>query len=265
MLGAIIGDIVGSRFEWNNIKSKDFELFAHGCRPTDDSIMSLAVAKAILLSGDDRRALGENAVRCMQELGRKYPNAGYGGGFSRWLSSDSPKPYGSWGNGSAMRVGPCGFACGDIEEARSLAKTVSAVSHDHPEAIKGAQATACAIYMARSGSSISDIRGYINSYYYKINFLLDDIRAEYSFDVSCQGSVPQALESFFESVSFEDAIRGAVSIGGDSDTIAAIAGSVAEAYYGIPENLASTARSFLSPELLYILDSFENKYGDFKK
>lgn len=259
MLGAIIGDIAGSRFEWNNNKSKEFEFLTYRCCPTDDSIMTLAVAKAILLSKNSSE-LSQNAIACMQELGNKYPDAGYGGGFAFWLTDNNPKPYNSWGNGAAMRVSACGFAATSLDEAKMLSKLVTEVTHNHPEGIKGAEAIAVAIYMAKSGSSLLDIQDYINENYYKIDFKLDDIRTEYTFDVSCQGSVPQALEAFFESVSFEDAIRNAISIGGDSDTIAAITGGIAEAYYGIPADIRSHALSFLDDTLLKILTDFENQY-----
>ena len=260
MLGAIIGDIVGSRFEWHNNKSKDFDFLTYRCRPTDDSIMSLAIAKAILNSKDINE-VRTNSVAYMQELGRKYPDAGYGGHFSSWLRSNNPQPYNSWGNGSAMRVSACGFAANSIEEAISLAKATAKVTHNHPEGIKGAVAIAVAIYMARTGSNILEIQDYINKHYYKIDFKLDEIRDNYTFDVSCQGSVPQALEAFFESTGFEDAIRNAISIGGDSDTIAAITGGIAEAYYGIPSDIRSHALTFLADDVLIkILTDFENKY-----
>ena len=263
MLGAIIGDIAGSRFEWNNTKNKDFELLSHikGCKPTDDSIMSLAVALAILDCAGDIGRLSQRAVIRMQELGRKYPHAGYGGHFRKWIYDSNPHPYNSWGNGSAMRVSACGFAAASIDDAKALAKAVTEVTHNHPEGIKGAEAIAVAVYLARSGMSMVEIRDYIESNYYKINFKLSDIRATYTFDVSCQGSVPQALEAFFESTSFEDTIRNAISIGGDSDTIAAIAGAIAEAYYGIPAEIRKLALTFLDAKQLEILNAFESKYG----
>lgn len=263
MLGAIIGDIAGSRFEWNNSKSKEFELLSHikGCKVTDDSIMSLAVAQAILDSNGDTAALNQHAVTRMRELGRKYPHAGYGGDFHKWIYDSNPHPYNSWGNGAAMRVSPCGFAATSLDEAKTFAKAVTEVTHNHPEGIKGAEATAVAVYLARSGKSMIEIRDYIETHYYRIKFKLADIRANYTFDVSCQGSVPQALEAFFESTSFEDAIRNAVSIGGDSDTIAAITGGIAEAYYGIPVDIRKLALTFLDVKQLEILNAFESRYG----
>ena len=263
MLGALIGDIAGSRFEWHNIKTKDFELLtALGrCRPTDDSIMSLAIAKAILNCKGDYTNLDRQAMSCMQELGRRYPHAGYGGKFYKWINADAPHPYNSLGNGAAMRVSPCGFAAFSLDEAISLARAVTKVTHNHPEGMKAAEATTAAIFLARSGKSMLEIRDYIEANYYKIDFTLDSIRPAYSFDVTCQGSVPQAFEAFFESTGFEDAIRNAISIGGDSDTIAAIAGGIAEAYYGIPANLRMHALTFLDKTQLDILNAFEVRYG----
>ena len=261
MLGAIIGDIVGSRFEWQNNKSKEFELLTYKCEPTDDSIMSLAIAASILECNGDLTRLGKIATTKMQELGKAYPNAGYGGHFRAWLFEDNPAPYNSWGNGAAMRVSACGFAADNIQEAIDMADVVTSVTHNHPEGMKAAEAVAAAIFMAKNGSSMIDIRDYIESNYYKINFTLDGIRATYTFDVSSQGSVPQALEAFFESTGFEDAIRNAISIGGDSDTIAAITGGIAEAYYGIPSDIRKHALTFLDKSQLSILNTFEAKYG----
>ncbi len=262
MLGAIIGDIAGSRFEWHNHKSKEFELLTHvgGCKPTDDTIMSLAIAQA-LLESDAQGCLSDRAVRNMQKLGRKYPGAGYGGFFRRWLYSGNPQNYNSFGNGAAMRVSACGYVAKSSEEAKSLSHDVTCVTHNHPEGLKGAEAVAVAIYLARTGKSILEIRDYITHNYYDINFTLDNIRETYSFDETCQGTVPQAIEAFFESISFEDAIRNAISIGGDSDTIAAITGSIAEAYYGIPADLRNLALTFLDETLLSILNAFEAQFG----
>lgn len=260
MLGAIIGDIVGSRFEWNNIKIKKFEFLTYKCFPTDDSIMTLALAQAILVSQPDYSALSKNAVECMQAVGRNYPDCGYGGKFREWMFSDNPQPYNSFGNGAAMRVSAAGFAADSLAEAKMLAKKITEVTHNHPEGLKGAEATAVAIYMARTGSSILEIRDCIDQNYYPMNFTLDGIRATYQFSETCQDTVPQALMAFFESSGFEDAIRNAISIGGDSDTIAAICGGVAEAYYGIPSGIRKHALTFLDERLLQILVAFENKY-----
>lgn len=260
MLGAIIGDIVGSRFEWNNHRDKDFEFLTYKCFPTDDSIMSLAIAHAILVSKPNHSDLSKNAIECMQSVGRNYPDCGYGGSFYNWMFSDNPKPYNSYGNGAAMRVSPAGFAATSLEEAKELSRLVTEVTHNHPEGIKGAEATAVAIYLAKSGSSILEIRDYINDNYYPMNFTLDDIRDTYKFNETCQDTVPQALQAFFESTDFEDAIRNAISIGGDSDTLAAICGGVAEAYYGIPTDIRKHALTFLDQKLMQLLILFENKY-----
>ena len=260
MLGAIIGDIVGSRFEWNNIKTKEFDFLTYRCFPTDDSIMTMALAQAILISKPDYSDLSKNAVECMQVVGRNYPDCGYGGKFREWMFSDNPQPYNSFGNGAAMRVSAAGFAAHSLAEAKMLAKKITEVTHNHPEGLKGAEATAVAIYMARTGSSILEIRDCIDQNYYPMNFTLDGIRATYQFSETCQDTVPQALMAFFESSGFEDAIRNAISIGGDSDTIAAICGGVAEAYYGIPSGIRKHALTFLDERLLQILVDFENKY-----
>lgn len=261
MLGAIIGDIVGSRFEWDNIKTKEFDFLTYKCAVTDDSIMSLAVAKAIVQCNGEYSALSENAVKCMQEIGRPYPFCGYGGMFREWMYSDDPKPYGSYGNGAAMRVSACGFAATSMNEAIELSRKVTEVTHNHPDGIKGAEATTVAIYMARTGSSILDIRDYINNNYYPMNFTLDGIRDSYSFNETCQNTVPQAIMAFLESESFEDAIRNAISIGGDSDTLAAITGGIAEAYYGIPVEIRKHALTFLDELQLSVLNEFESKFG----
>jgi len=261
MLGAIIGDIVGSRFEWNNIRKKDFNFFTGECSTTDDSMMTLALAEALLDTKNDRSRLSDVAVMRMQQWGRLYPNKGYGGNFFCWLFDDEPMPYNSFGNGAAMRVSACGFAARTLEEAKSLSNSVTRVTHNHPEGLKGAEATAVAIFMAKNGSSKEEIRQYINEYYYKINFTLDEIRPHYEYDITCQGTVPQALEAFFESESFEDAIRNAISIGGDSDTMGAITGGIAEAYYGIPEDIRTkTMKFFLDAKQRETVERFEAVY-----
>ena len=260
MLGAIIGDIVGSRFEFNNYRHKDFDFFTDQCVLTDDSIMTLAIAKSILMSQPDYSDLSKNAVECMQTIGRCYPGYGYGSQFYRWIFAEDPKPYNSYGNGSAMRVSAAGFVAHSLDEAKLLSKLVTEVTHNHPEGMKGAEATAVAIYLAKTGKDLLEIRDYINKYYYTMDFTLDEIRDTYRFDESCQGTVPQALQAFFEFTDFEDAIRNAISIGGDSDTVAAICGGVAQAYYGIPTDIRKQAMSFLDTKLLGILTSFEEKY-----
>ena len=264
MIGAIIGDIAGSRFEFHNYKGKDFELLAQECFPTDDSIMTVAVGKAILDCGGDYARLSERAVACMQEIGRPFPRCGYGGRFKRWMYSDDPQPYNSYGNGAAMRVSGAGFAARSLEEARELAYKVTAVTHNHPEGVKGAVAVAAAIWLAREGKGKDEIKEYIESGYYKLDFTPDDIRDSYGFDESCQGTVPQAFAAFFASEGFEDTVHTAVSIGGDSDTLAAIAGSVAEAFYGVPDDLREAAESCLKTEKYMIvyewLKRFEERF-----
>lgn len=260
MLGAIIGDVSGSRFEWDNLKSKDFDLLTYRCHPTDDSNMTLAVAQSILQADGDWRRLSALATTCMRDFGHRYPH-GYGGRFKQWLLSDDPRPYGSWGNGSAMRVSPCAWAAKTLEEALQLSDTVTNITHNHPEGVKGARAITAAVFLAKRGASILEIRDHIHENYYPLDFSLDQIRPDYSFDVSCQGSVPQAIEAFLESNSFEDAIRNAISIGGDSDTIAAMTGSIAEAYYGIPADIRNHVLTFLDETQLSVINAFEQKYG----
>nr|MCR5087992.1 ADP-ribosylglycohydrolase family protein [Oscillospiraceae bacterium] len=260
MIGAIIGDIAGSRFKHINHKSKEFELLVKKCRLTDDSVMSLALAKAILDCNGHFGELSQKAISSMHELGRQYKNSGYAGGFYKWIWSDDPQPYNSFGIGSAMRVSPCGYAAASLAAAKALSARVTEVSHNHPEGMKGAEAVATAIFLARKGKSKDGIRNYILDNYYDINFTLDQIRETYFFDVTCQGVVPVALEAFFEATDFEDAVRNAISVGGDSDTIAAITGSVAEAYYGVPEVLINSAIKYLDSRQMEILYNFEKKY-----
>ena len=263
MLGAIIGDVAGSRFEWEPLKSKDFTLLSRdlGCRLTDDSVMTLAIADAILSCEGNYSDLGRRAVASMQALGRAYPQAGYGGRFAQWLTQEDPQPYHSYGNGAAMRVSPCGFAASSLEEAVALSRAVTEVTHDHPEAMKAAEAVASAIYLARTGATLADLRAFIEANYYPIDFTLDQIRPDYVFDVSCQGSVPQAFASLFESTGYEDAIRNGISLGGDSDTIAAITGGMAQALYGVPADLRAQARPFLDRRQRAIFDRFEAVFG----
>lgn len=270
MIGAIVGDIVGSRFEWHNRKSKEFTFLKgegesrHPCRFTDDTVMTLAVADAIMkwheAGGGAYDALSAEAIMSMQEFGRRYPHAGYGGAFRSWLRDDAPQPYNSWGNGSAMRVSACGWAGRTLDEVKAMSCAVTEVTHNHPEGIKGAEATAVATFLARTGKSMAEIKAVVVRDYYPLGFTIDEIRPTYEFDVSCQGSVPQALEAFFESTSFEDAIRNAISIGGDSDTIGAICGAVAGAYYGVPHGIRAKAETFLDARLIETLQNFEQRY-----
>lgn len=275
MLGAIIGDIVGSRFEFNNHRSKEFELFTTDCAVTDDTVMTLAVAKAIIetelqthLFTDqntvDRDCLGVLSaltMQYMQELGRRYPNVSYGGKFSDWLFSNEPQPYHSFGNGAAMRVSPAGFIARNLTEVASLSAAVTSVTHNHPEGLKGAEATAVAIFLAREGATKDEIRKTIEEKYYPLDFSIDEIRPGFRFDETCQGTVPQAIQAFLESDSFEDSIRIAISLGGDSDTIAAITGAIAQAYYGIPDDIHNKALSFLNDDLRAIFNAWEDFAG----
>lgn len=247
MIGAIIGDIVGSRFEFNNHRSTDFEFFHPTCTFTDDTVMTVAVADAIM-SG---RPFGE----VLHEYGRRYPGRGYGGRFHYWLKNDNPEPYDSFGNGSAMRVSPCAFlAHGNREQALTLAASSAICTHNHPEGIKGALAVADIITMAFKKTDKETIRHKIESLYgYNLNFKIEDIRPHYQFDETCQGSVPQAIVAFLESHDFESAIRLAASLGGDSDTIANITGGMAEAFYGVPKEMQTAALSLLPKEMQLVM------------
>ena len=222
--------------------------------------MTLAIAKALLESDNDWSRLRENAVKCMQEIGRRYPNCGYGQMFYLWLHKRNPKPYNSFGNGAAMRVSPVAYVAKTIEECIKLSDIVTGVSHNHPEGLKGAQAAAVATWAALQEMPKQEIRELIEDRFYDLNFTIDEIRPKYRFDASCQGSVPQAIKAFLESDDFESAIRLAVSIGGDSDTIAAIAGGIAEAYYGIPEHIKMQAIKYLTEDLRDIMVEFEVVY-----
>ena len=264
MYGAIIGDIVGSVYEWNSIKTKDFPLFSPKSDFTDDSVMTVAIASAILRSRREGIPFREAAVQEMQAFGRRYPNRGYGGRFYSWLDARHPKPYGSYGNGSAMRVSPCGLIARSLDEAVSMATESAEATHNHPEGVKGAVSVAAAVYLAKTGADKAKIREYVQKEYYPLDKTLDEIRPGYHFDVTCQGSVPEALTAFLESDSYKDAVRGAVSLGGDSDTQAAIAGSVAWAYYGrnglTPEmeELRKRAEALLPEEFLSVIREFED-------
>lgn len=257
ILGAVAGDIIGSRFEWINYKAKDFDLVTDDCTFTDDSVMTIAVAKALLECNGNYENLSDKAISSMQQIGKLYPSAGYGGSFHVWLLSLTPKPYNSWGNGSAMRVSGCAYFARSLDEAMELSHKVTCITHNHPEGLKGAEAIAVATYMALHGSTKEEIRQHILDNYYNIDFTLDSIRDSYHFDVSCQGSVPQALQAFFESIDYEDAIRNAISIGGDSDTIGAITGAVACAYYGMSDALKNKIYYYLTPQLQSIVDIFD--------
>ncbi|MBR0160651.1 MAG: ADP-ribosylglycohydrolase family protein [Oscillospiraceae bacterium] len=258
MIGAIIGDVVGSRFEFHNALSKDFEFFARGCSFTDDTVMTCAVAQGLMDSREDFSDLSERTVEAMQWIGRQFPNCGYGARFIHWMFSRDPQPYNSCGNGSAMRVSPVGFAARDVEEAKRLSAAVTCISHDHPEGMKGAEATAVAIVMARQGRTKEEIRTEMEKYY-DLSTSVERYRENWQGHGReiCQVSLPQALVCFFEGDSYEDVIRNCVSIGGDTDTIAAIAGGIAEAYYGVPEEFAGQVRDYVDERLLRIYDAFQ--------
>ena len=275
MLGAIVGDIVGSVYEWNNIKTKDFPLFRDDCFFTDDTVMTCAVAEAIMNGGQK-----DDFIDAMKKYGRRYPSADYGARFNRWLMTDNREPYNSFGNGSAMRVSPCAWVMEATtdelpSEVKRLAQLSSEVTHNHPEGIKGAMATADAIYMCRYffGGYASD-KGKLNSvnpeeikrrikehiekeYGYDLSKTLDEIRPTYRFNETCQDTVPQAIVALLESTDFEDAIRNAISLGGDSDTLAAITGSIAEAAYGIPEWITNKVYTYLDEPLKDVLRRWE--------
>jgi len=254
ILGAIVGDIIGSIYEFDNIKTKDFLLFSGRNEFTDDSIMTIATMQALMDGGK-----ASDFIANYQQLGNKYPSS-YGLRFGDWLVSKNPQPYNSWGNGSAMRVSPVAWFYDNLEEVEKVAKLSASVTHNHPEGIKGAQATAAAVFMARTGKSKLQIKSYLeNQYYYTLDFTLDDIRPTYAFDESCAGTVPPAIVAFLESTDFEDAIRNAISIGGDSDTIAAITGSIAGAFYGIPKEINNKASTYLSDELYDIVKGFNTE------
>ena len=266
MLGAIIGDIVGSIYEFDNIKTKNFNLFSNEMFFTDDTVMTIAVAEAVMEGGEPR-----HFAEYMKLYGYLYLDIGYGSSFAKWITSKESKPYNSWGNGSAMRVSSCGWIANldiPIEEGlkltEDLAKKSAEVTHNHPEGIKGAQATAVSIFFMRHGKSKNAIKEYKEKlkdyikdrFEYDLDFTIDEIRPIYRFDVSCQGSVPPAIVSFLESENFEDAIRNAISIGGDSDTIGAITGSIAEASYGIPEDIKEKAMSYLDGRLKGVYENW---------
>lgn len=254
MTGAIAGDIIGSVYEFDNIKTTDFPLFTNESDYTDDTIMTVAVADWLLNGGD--------LAKVMQRYGREYPypTGGYGGRFSGWLREKDPLPYNSWGNGSAMRVSAVGWMFDSLEKTLEVAKETAIVTHNHPEGIKGAQATAAAIYLARTGKSKQDIKLYIETTFsYDLGRTCDEIRPFYRFNESCQGTVPEAIIAFLDSSDFEDAIRLAVSLGGDSDTLACITGGIAEAFYGIPEDIEKQVSDKLPGTFQKVIKEFKNK------
>ena len=256
MIGAIAGDIIGSVYEHRPIKTKDFPLFDPRCRFTDDSVLTVAVADSILA--------GRSYLESIRQLGRRYPAAGYGGTFIHWLNSHDPQPYNSWGNGAAMRVSPVGFAFATEEEVLDQAHRTAAISHNHPEGIKGAQATALAVFLARTLHDKEEIRSQIGQRFgYDLDRTVDGIRPGYDFEISCQKTVPEAIIAFLDSQSYEDAVRNAVSLGGDSDTLACITGAIAEAFYGVvASRIREKVQQLLTPELWAVTENFCRKYRD---
>ncbi len=266
MYGAILGDIIGSPFEFDRgEKTKEFELFTKGCHFTDDTVMTIAVAEALLRVGPEAsvKTIEAAVVSSMVKWGHRYPDAGYGGRFNHWLYEKNPKPYNSFGNGSAMRVSAIGWLYDSLERTREVAGATARVSHNHPEGIKGAEATASAIYMARNGASKEEIKKYIeHEFHYNLNRTLDEIRPDYHMNETCQKTVPEAVIAFLEAEDFEDAIRNAVSLGGDTDTLAAITGGIAEAYFGIPAVLIVECRDRVNDDLMKaVFEKFDNTTG----
>ena len=259
MIGALLGDMIGAPYEFDRgAKTKDFPLFSKNSEFTDDSVMTIAVAEALLDTlGQTDENITLALIASMQKWGRKYPNAGYGYMFSQWLHEKDPKPYGSFGNGSAMRVSSVGWLFDDLETTRHIAALTASVTHDHPEGIKGAEAIASAIFLSRTGSSKDEIRDYItNEFGYDLSRTCDEIRPGYHHVETCQETVPEALTAFMEGQDFEDVIRTAVSLGGDCDTLTCIAGSMAEAFYGVPEVLAAQCTKRLPEDLNAVLERF---------
>ena len=260
MYGALLGDMIGSPYEFDRgKKTKDFPLFVRESEFTDDSVMTIAVAEALIKTlGKDDISVRYAVIRSMQKWGRRYPYAGYGARFIHWLREKDPEPYNSWGNGSAMRVSAAGWLCDTLEETRRLARLSADVTHNHPEGIKGAEATASAIFLARTGHDKEEIRAYITGEFgYDLTRTCDQIRPDYRHVESCQETVPEAITAFLEGKAFEDVIRTAVSLGGDCDTLTCIAGSMAEAFYGVPEPLKAECRQRLAPDMLAVVDEFE--------
>jgi ADP-ribosylglycohydrolase len=259
MLGAIAGDVIGSVHEGAGTKTKEFPLLAPHSRFTDDTVLTVAVADCLLH--------GRDYVDALHDWFAAYPNAGFGGTFYLWASSRRREPYQSWGNGSAMRVSPVAYACSTLEEVLAEARRSAVVTHDHEQGIRGAQATAAAVFLARTGSSKDEIRQYIQDEFgYFLDETLDDLRPTYHFDVSCQGSVPQSIIAFLESNGYEDAVRNAISLGGDADTMACIAGAIAEAHYGgVPAPIAEAVLARLDDRLRTVVHEFRERFGHGRK
>ena len=262
MYGAILGDMIGQPYEFAGIKTTDFPLLGRDNRYTDDSVMTVAVADALLSAeeGEGDAAIEKRLIRSLQKFGNDHIDAGYGGRFFRWLQSPDPKPYHSFGNGSAMRVSAVGWLYPeDLEKTLHRAALSAAITHDHPEGIRAAKAAAAAIWLANDGESKDGIHDYMDRHYYAVDLTCGQIRPSYSFDVTAQGTMPAALAAFYDSSNFEDAVRLGVSLGGDSDTIGAITGAIAEAFYGIPHRLKKACRERLPEDMLAVLDRFEER------
>jgi ADP-ribosylglycohydrolase len=265
MYGAILGDIIGSPFEFDQgDKTKTFDLFSKGCGFTDDSVMTIAVAEGLLEVGENALTseIEKAVIKHMQAWGRQYPYAGYGARFSHWLLERKPEPYGSYGNGSAMRVSAAGWLYDTLLRTREVARATANVTHNHAEGIKGAEATAAIIYLGRNGATKEDIKSYVEQeFHYDLNRTLNQIRPTYHHVESCQETVPEAIIAFLEGADFEDVIRNAVSLGGDTDTLAAIAGSMAEAFFGVPEKLKKECRARIDKDMLEVLFQFNERIG----
>lgn len=263
MYGAIIGDIVGSRFEFDRgNKSREFELLGKGCEFTDDTVMTVAVAEALMEAGKDadEKTVKELLIRSLKKWGQKYPDAGYGARFIDWVLSDDPKPYGSYGNGSGMRVSPAGWLYDSMERTREVARWTAEITHNHPEGIKGAESTAAAIFMARNGASQKEISDYIEKEFgYDLSRTLDEIRPNYHHVEDCMKTMPEAFECFLESESYESCLRNVMYIGGDTDTLCAIAGAIAEAYWGIPEGMIKDVGKYLPEDIKVVISRIYNE------
>jgi len=262
MYGAIIGDIIGSRFEFDRgSKSREFELFTPRCNFTDDTVMTVAVAEALMNAGkdSDEKTIKSELIKSMKMWGQRYPDAGYGGRFIRWVLSEEPKPYGSYGNGSGMRVSSVGWLYDSLERTREVARWTAEVTHNHPEGIKGAESVAAAIFMARNGASKDEIKKYIEDEFgYNLNRTLDEISPSYHHVEDCMRTMPEAFTCFLEANSYEETVRNVMYIGGDTDTLAAIAGAVAEAFWGIPEDIIDSGMNFLSSDILDVVLKFKS-------
>ena len=275
IMGAIIGDIAGSRFEFKPNRNKNFELLVKGenhlkknqpykefldnCRFTDDAVMTVAIANALLEADGDYTNLSKLAIKNMKMFGNKYPFAGYGSKFKRWLQLPVYEPYNSFGNGSAMRISAVPYFAKSLEEVKNLSRLVTEVTHNHPEGIKGAEAVACCIWLALRGYDKEEIKGFVESNYYNLNFDYEELVKTYTHDESCQNSVPQSIFAFLISNNYEDTLKTAISMGGDADTMACIAGGIAAAYYGLPKNLEEQGLEFLTADLKEVVLKFKDK------